>query len=312
VKLVTRGLALSALLALGLPMASADAGTAGAQDIGYNTALQYTANAGETNDVSITGSGGTYTVHDTAGVTPSTDCVGTDATTATCTGYFTVIKIATSDKTDTVHVQADINATINGGGGNDLLYGGTENDRLIGGPGADVMSGGGGPNDVADYTKATDPVTVTLDGVANDGLSGEDDNVSTGVEGVWGGSGNDSLTGNANKNFLIGFGGDDSVSGLGAADGLNGGDGNDHLLGGGGADTFYAGAGDDTLSGGGGDDELSGDLGNNHLSGGAGDDTLYSDFTASVDTDTCGGGADSAEVDASDTVASDCESVTLV
>jgi hypothetical protein len=49
----------------------------------------------------------------------------------------------------------------------------------------------------------------------------------------------------------------------------------------------------------------------NHLSGGAGDDTICSDDTGSVDTDSCGSGTTSAEVDANDTLSSDCENVTV-
>jgi Ca2+-binding RTX toxin-like protein len=86
-----------------------------------------------------------------------------------------------------------------GGGGNDTLNGLGGDDNLDGGIGADVLSGGSG-SDVADYSDRTKPVAVLLDGTANDGESGEGDNVGTDVEDVFGGSGDDTLIGNAQAN----------------------------------------------------------------------------------------------------------------
>lgn len=66
--------------------------------------------------------------------------------------------------------------------GNDTLAGGGGSDLLDGGPGADQMSGGPGTFDRVDYSKRSRPVTATFDGVANDGESGEADNIGLDVE----------------------------------------------------------------------------------------------------------------------------------
>jgi Ca2+-binding RTX toxin-like protein len=112
--------------------------------------------------------------------------------------------------------------TIQGLGGDDVLDG----DHLDGGPGADTMSGFG-QSDVVDYSGRTQPVNVTLDGVANDGEAGEGDNVQPNVENVLGGSGNDTLVGSANANMLVGGAGNDTITGQGGSDTLRGGGGND-------------------------------------------------------------------------------------
>ncbi len=50
--------------------------------------------------------------------------------------------------------------------------------------------------DTATYASRTAPLTVTIDGIANDGATAEgDDNVKTDVENLVGGSAKDSLTG---------------------------------------------------------------------------------------------------------------------
>ena len=69
--------------------------------------------------------------------------------------------------------------------GNDSMYGDTGNDVVAGGDGADILMGGGGADwiagyeglDTVTYYNAVVPITVTPDGVANDGAAGEADNV---------------------------------------------------------------------------------------------------------------------------------------
>jgi Ca2+-binding RTX toxin-like protein len=314
-KLLARTVAASMIVLFVLQPRIANAGTAQSKTRGYFTYLVYTAKLGETNNVTITGSAGHFTIHDTAGVTAATDCVQTDAMTATCTqrpSYpFAGVQVHTLDKNDVVHVNTDLFSTLNGGLGNDQLSGGTESDTLVGETGADVMSGGGG-TDTADYSDRTAPLDVTIDGTANDGESGEGDNVLSDVENVTGGAANDHLTGSAAKNGLDGAGGDDLLKGLGGADTLSGRDGSNTLAGAGGSDTLYGGAGNDSITGAAGADTIYGSLGNNSLSGGPGDDTLYSYGGTTTDLDVCGVGTDSATVDSHDTVAADCENVTVV
>ncbi len=180
------------------------------------------------------------------------------------------------------------NDVLMGDAGDDHLAGGDGNDTLQGGTGSDIEAGGGGNDlfkedalsngaddmiggdgiDTVSYAARTTGVTVDLDGAADDGEAGEGDDVELDVENLTGGSGNDTLAGDAAGNVLTGGAGDDSLSG---------GDGNDMLKGGAGADDEDGGSGDDVLVGDDGDDLLIGGLGADHLDGGVGNDVLEGD-----------------------------------
>ena len=130
-----------------------------------------------------------------------------------------------------------------GGGGDDTLTGNAAgnimrglggDDTIAAGAGRDVIDGGGG-TDTATYADHLTAVTVSLDGLANDGSTGELDNVIN-TENLIGGIGNDSLTGNAAANFIRGLGGNDQLRGLA---------GNDLLIGDAGTDLADGGAGGD-------------------------------------------------------------------
>jgi RTX calcium-binding nonapeptide repeat (4 copies) len=116
-----------------------------------------------------------------------------------------------------------------GRAGNDTLNGLAGNDDLDGGPGADILNGGDG-TDAATYGGRSAPVTVTLDNQANDGEAGEGDNVRSDIEAVYGGNGNDTMTGSSKADTIDGQGGDDAITG------------------GKGADFLFGGAGDDTIN----------------------------------------------------------------
>jgi Ca2+-binding RTX toxin-like protein len=138
-------------------------------------------------------------------------------------------------------------ATLIGLGGDDTLVGGSDSfDVLNGGPGTDEMFGGGNSFDVVDYSSHTNGVSISLDGIRNDGEPGENDLIE-GIRGVIGGSGNDRLTGNEDNNNLRGGTGDDTLDGGGEQDALLGEDGNDVLHTGSGNDHAEGGAGDDVL-----------------------------------------------------------------
>ncbi len=66
---------------------------------------------------------------------------------------------------------------------------------------------------------------MSLDDVANNGASGETDNVRGDVETVEGGTGDDRLVGSAGDNNLYGGAGNDFVDGGLGADRLDGGEG---------------------------------------------------------------------------------------
>jgi Ca2+-binding RTX toxin-like protein len=171
--------------------------------------------------------------------------------------------------------------TISGGSGDDQLGGGSE-----GGPmQADSLRGDEG-RDTVDYSSRGSAVVVSLDGNANDGASGEGDNVHPDIENIVATSSGDTLIGSEGANRLDGRGGADVILGLGGDDTLQGGvnePSGDTLAGGAGNDTIHGESGDDALKGGegadtayggGGGDTVEGEAGNDSVSGGAGSDTV--------------------------------------
>ncbi len=146
--------------------------------------------------------------------------------------------------------------SILGGDGDDQLFGGDGNDTIIagdgsdsvdGGAGADVLSGGAGAFDTLSFN-GDNAVSLTPDGVANDGAVNEHDNIDDSFEIITGTAGNDYLvTNNSTGAAINGMGGDDTIFGGPGPDGLYGGDGRDHLYGGGGADRLEGGGGSDWL-----------------------------------------------------------------
>src|SRR5262249_51698437 len=99
--------------------------------------------------------------------------------------------------------------------GNDdpnVLEGGVGNDSLVGRGGADVLDGGAGSADLVRYNDDGIPgsVNVSLDGQANDGATGENDNV-VGTENIVGGSSADVITGNQARNEIFADDGDDTI-----------------------------------------------------------------------------------------------------
>jgi len=103
--------------------------------------------------------------------------------------------ITGGDGADSIDGQGG-NDQLFGGAGNDTLVGGSDQDTLRGGAGNDNLNGSGG-NDTADFTDKSNDLVITIDGSANDGESGETDNVGTDIETIWGGGGNDSITGSS-------------------------------------------------------------------------------------------------------------------
>jgi Ca2+-binding RTX toxin-like protein len=173
-----------------------------------------------------------------------------------------------------------------GGDGADRLYGGAPddpsgsgNDRLDGGLGPDYLSGGDG-HDVVSYANRGSAVKASIDGVANDGVPGEGDNVMGDVEELRGGGNADTLAGSGDADTIFGSDGADTLAGLGGDDFLVGDNGND------------------TIGGGSGDDGLHGGAGNDVITGGSGDDKID-----------CGDGDDTVHAGPGDVVAADCEHV---
>jgi Ca2+-binding RTX toxin-like protein len=174
-----------------------------------------------------------------------------------------------------------IPAVLDGGGGDDALYGGGSGDTLRGGDGDDTLDGGAGADDyrggagtdsalLAPASDAPPALSVSLDGLANDGAAGEGDDVEPDVEGV---------VATARSRTLA----PGTVT-------LTGNDGPNVLTVRGGSATIVGGAGADTLT------------------GGPQDDTIDA-RDGVADQIACGGGHDVVLADPLDTAAADCESV---
>jgi Ca2+-binding RTX toxin-like protein len=308
-------LSLSALgLALGPGAGSAGAVTNGSIGIVGST-LTYTAQNSKANDLEITLVGTDVVVHD-AGVAALDDSDGAGgctvvAATATCpAAAIADAALDTEDGADAIAIDAALSfpARIIAGPGRDTIQGGSGDDILDGALGDDTIVGGAGI-DTVDYSARIQPVQVNLDGIANDGQSGEDDNIGDDVENVIGGRKDDVLTGDDSDNILAGGpgadvlaggGGNDTVSYAGrsaavtvdldgvADDGEVGegdtvGDDIEGITGGGGDDTLTGGSSDGAIDGGPGNDTLDGGAGADELSGGPGTDLLsYASRTTPV------------------------------
>lgn len=133
------------------------------------------------------------------------------------------------------------NDVVEGGAGNETIFGGPGNDSLIVEAvldGADRFAGEEGV-DTARYGARSVANTISLDGVANDGATGEGDNIQADVENVTGGGGGNRLVGSAVRNVLSGGSGRDTILGAGGDDSLLGGRGNDTIAGQGGDDFVF-------------------------------------------------------------------------
>lgn len=94
---------------------------------------------------------------------------------------------------------------------------------------------------------------------------------------VFGGNGDDHITGGPGPDNLYGGSGNDTIAGMGDTNFLFGETGSDVLFGGRGNDYMYGGAQNDTLHGYEGNDELHGGPGGDYLHGMWGDDELWGD-----------------------------------
>jgi Ca2+-binding RTX toxin-like protein len=234
---------------------------------------------------------------------------------------------------DTLYGDGMANGNEGLGGGDDHLHGGPGDDTLTGDTndaaaaiGHDLLDGGPGTDTVKNDWYRFDgagndedpPPTVTFDGVANDGRPGENDNV-VGVERIESGS-----PAGAVPATFVGGEGPDTFMLLFTNGVVEGRGGNDTIAGSDYADRIDGGAGDDQLSGGFGDDAITGGPGRDDIAGdrtaaceygpiygvctiGSGNDTIYAQ-DGEADKVDCGPGADTAYVDAIDSVV-DCENV---
>ncbi|MEV4178702.1 hypothetical protein [Nonomuraea sp. NPDC049709] len=231
--------------------------------------LGVSAAAGKANNITITTNAvGQVFVSDTADVVrPSGGgCVSLTPNSVRCDGIF-LVRVFAGDLDDQVTNNSAVSTHQHGDAGDDLLTGGSGTDQFFPGAGNDRVAGNGGDDrlqadlpvdgaedfaggpgvDTAVYVTRTAALTITLDGVADDGSAGEGDNLRTDVENVFAGSGSDNLTGNGSGNEFRAGGGSDVVRGLGGDDVLSATDGvagNDRLDGAAGTDRCLSDAGD--------------------------------------------------------------------
>ena len=173
-------------------------------------------------------------------------------------------------------IGGDGNDELNGNEGNDYLDGGDGNDNLNGGDGYDQITGGAG-NDVI---TTGDGVDTVYGGDGDDWVNSYFNKTVdyfyyqyTGSAVIYGGNGNDTLTGNTGDDKIYGERGNDKIDGLTGNDYLDGGIGDDKISGWSGDDTLIGGEGNDELNGNEGNDYLDGGTGVNFLNGGDGNDT---------------------------------------
>ena len=157
---------------------------------------------------------------------------------------------------DDINPEAGADVANAGGGTDDIDDEGQFND------GPDVLDGGPGPDDEIEYDGTageTAGVTMTIDGVADDGHAGEGDNLA-GFEDLNGTPGADRMVGASSNDELFPDAGDDTINGGGGNDELGPGEGNDVVEGGEGSDEIEGESrresGADALNGGPGADML--------------------------------------------------------
>ena len=198
--------AAAAALLLAVAPAGAQAGTVSAgvrsEASGQVQQLEYAAVAGERNRLTVTLGRGSWTVEDSAGVTPGPGCTAESPTRATCPVQGTTQdrpSISLGDLDDQATV-VETGAVVRGEAGNDLLTGGSGDDGLVGGPGTDVLAGGGG-GDALDGGGGAASRERTADRL--DGGAGSDDLIGTsGPNRLTGGTGVDDLRAGAGNDRI--------------------------------------------------------------------------------------------------------------
>ncbi len=174
----------------------------------------------------------------------------------------------------------------NGGDGDDTIRGGSGDDWIEGGAGWDTVN----------YSSRTANLTITAnDNTANDGQSGEYDNVRSSVDVIQSGSGNDTLSPSTSPFVRThGNGGNDTITG------------NNSYWG----EYIYGGSGDDVIYGNNGSDMLYGDSGTNTVYGGNDPDVINVRNSESDIVD-CGSANDTvlANLTPLDTSLTNCETI---
>jgi Ca2+-binding RTX toxin-like protein len=312
-------LAFGATAFLALPAAPAVASTAEINPVFGELRIDVSEDIAH--DVTVSLANGTFTVTDTAGITPSdATCTASGPNAVTCVDTGVGEVLATfGNQADRFTSTAPVVSSVSGGDGNDILVGGPQRDSLRGDAGDDQVAGAGGRDnldgDVGNDILTGGPGRDSLDGgLGNDLVFGEagDDSLQgrQGMDGLDGGNDDDELDGGTGADALAGGLGtrdeliySDRVAPVrasllpGAGNGeagendtvvaadfenLSGSESDDNLTGNAEQNSISGGDGNDTIDGGAGNDDLDGGPGNNVVSGGTGNDFLDADRGADV------------------------------
>lgn len=150
------------------------------------------------------------------------------------------IVVNAGDGHDFVHVDHDVKrpVTLNGEGGNDMLYGGgagdilrggTGDDTLVDSPGTDLYNGGDGNDTFSSYNGEKGlRVDLSKGEMKKDGFDGKNETIDN-IRNVRGTPHNDVIIGDDNINVLWGEDGDDRINGKGGANAIYPGKGNDRV-----------------------------------------------------------------------------------
>lgn len=134
------------------------------------------------------------------------------------------------------------------GRGRDAGAGGAHDDTFVSETavdGSDSYVGNAGRDRVSYLTRVTS-IHVSIDGVPDDGQTGEGDNVRLSVEDITGSQAGDTIIGSDVDNTLDGGNGKDDLRGAVGNDTIRGGNDNDLMIGNAGADFMFGNTGDDT------------------------------------------------------------------
>jgi hypothetical protein len=238
------------------------------------TTLLVRARPGVANDFAVAADNGALTVVDGAAPLDAiAPCKPLGVSQVSCpSDGISLIVVDAHDGDDAVDMSVPLPGELLGGGGNDVLTGGPANDALAGDRSLAPTSGAPG-DDVLDAGAGADLVEG---GLGNDSFEG--------------GPGSDSADYSSSPTPVAVDLSITSAQSTGAGD--------DRL---GGIENLIGGAAGDRLSG---NDVV------NAISGGSGDD-LISVRDQSADAADCGSGLDSVEADPSDSIAADCEDISL-
>jgi hypothetical protein len=219
---------------------------AGASSAAVVDGALYWDDTGEDNHVTLTQVGDQVQITDTATISPG-DCDAVDEHTVRCPRrmeFHLDLNGGDDVVNDELPVPTEPNrpwplVSVDGRAGDDVFNGGPSTDDFRPGTGDDVFHGGGGYDVLGYYSE--EPISVSLDSVANDGHAGEHANIFPDVEDVMGTYGDDVFVGGDNRDTFTGYKGDDLMIGGGGSDTLASSDGLVRAFGGPGDDDINVG-----------------------------------------------------------------------